>query len=269
MINSVLKAVDILKVFSSSEPRLSLAEISSRLGLPKSTTHNLLKTLLSQGFIEKTDDGRYALGTAIVALTQSVRVNVELRDVAAPLLRNLADVCRESVYLCIRDGDWGLYIYAIESSDRLRARTAVGDRTHLHCTSVGKAILSGLTKEEVDGIISRVGLPKFTDLTITDRDTLHRELEQARARGYALDRGEHEVGLYCVGAPILSKVGRVIGACSVSGPNAEIIDHRVEDLSNRVMYTAQEISRHLGYVPHRPSAVVTAPTAASTAEVTR
>jgi DNA-binding IclR family transcriptional regulator len=93
VINSVLKAVDILKVFSSSEPRLSLAEIGSRLGLPKSTTHNLLKTLLSQSFIEKTDDGRYALGTAIIALTQSVRVNLELRDIAAPLLRSLAGGC--------------------------------------------------------------------------------------------------------------------------------------------------------------------------------
>ena len=269
MINSILKAIDILNLFSTSEPRLSLAEISRRLGSPKTTTYNLLKTLLSQGFVEKTDDGRYALGTAIVALTQAVRVNVELRDGAAPLLRELADACRESVYLCVPDDGWALYIYAIESPDRLRARTAVGDRACLHCTSLGKAILSRLSKEEVDAIIDRRGLPRFTDLTITDRAALYAELEQTRGQGYAIDRGEHEVGLYCVGAPILNKEGRVVGACSVSGQDPELIQDRLEDCSTRVMYAAQEVSRRLGYVPESLSALASVPTVAGTSEVTR
>jgi DNA-binding IclR family transcriptional regulator len=267
MINSVLKAIDILNLFSTSEPRLSLADISRRQGSPKTTTYNLVKTLLSRGFLEKTDDGLYALGTAIVALTQSVRVNVELRDGAAPLLRELADACRESVYLCVPDDGWALYIYAIESPDRLQARTAVGDRACLHCTSLGKAILSRLSKEEVDAIIDRRGLPRFTDLTITDRATLQKELEQTRARGYAVDKGEHEAGLYCVGAPILNREGRVVGACSVSGQNPDILQGKLKDLSARVMYTAQEISRRVGYVPDKLSAVVSVPTVTGTAEV--
>ena len=105
MINSVLKAIDILHAFSPAEPRLTLAEISRRLGLPKSTAHNLLATLLARGLVEKVDGDHYALGTAVIPLTQSVRVNVELRDRAAPLLRELADACRESVYLTVLDGD--------------------------------------------------------------------------------------------------------------------------------------------------------------------
>lgn len=269
MINSVLKAIDILHLFSALEPRLSLAEISRRQGLPKTTAYNLLNTLLSRGFVEKTDDGRYALGTAIVALTQSVRVNVELRDGAAPLLRRLADVCRESAYLCIPDGDWGLYIYAVESPDRLRARTAVGDRTCLHCTAVGKSLLSGMSKEEMDALIDRAGLRRFTDKTITEREALHQELEQMRARGYAIDRGEHEEGLYCIGAPILDKSGQVVAACSISGGDVEIIHSKREELVARVTYTAQEISRHLGYVPDRPSAVVPVPTVDDIAEMRR
>ena len=80
MIKSVAKAIDIMRAFSPSEPRLTLAEIARRLGLPKSTVHNLLATLLAYGFIEKAGDDYYALGTEVVALTQAVRVNVELRD---------------------------------------------------------------------------------------------------------------------------------------------------------------------------------------------
>jgi DNA-binding IclR family transcriptional regulator len=269
MISSVLKAIDILQTFSTEEPRLSLAEISDRLGLPKSTAHNLLSTLLARGFIEKTQEGRYALGTAIVPLTQAVRINVELRDRAAPLLRQLADAVRESVYLTVLDGDYGLYIYAVESPHRLLARTAVADRVALHCTSVGKAILSRLPWDEVEGIVGRVGMERFTDRTIISLDTLRSELEETRERGYALDRGEHEVGNYCVGAPILNAQGRVIGSCSVSAADPALIHDKLADRASRVMYTAQEISRRMGYVPARPSSVAQVPSMMSTSEVNR
>lgn len=255
MINSVVKAIKIMALFSAAQPRLTLAEISRRLDMPKSTAHNLLNTLLSQGFIEKVNGDSYALGTAIISFTQNVRVNVEIRDPAAPLLRLLADACRESVYLTVKDGDQVLYIYAIESSQRLLARTAVGDHAPLHCTSVGKAILSQLPPEEVRGIAERSGLPVFTGKTISDLETLERELEETRQRGYAIDRGEHEAGTYCVGAPVLDGQGQVIGACSISGIDPEIVGGRVAELSAQVMHTAQEISRRMGYVPATPSLV--------------
>jgi DNA-binding IclR family transcriptional regulator len=183
MIKSIVKAVDVLQIFSVDEPRLTLMEIANRLDMPKGTAHNMLSTLLSCGFVERTDNGRYALGTAIIPLTQAVRINAELRDRAAPLLRELADACGESVYLVALDGDHTLYIYAVESPRRLLARTAVGDRVALHCVATGKAILSRLTREEVEGIVSRVGLPRFTEKTIIDIDALYQELEQTRERG--------------------------------------------------------------------------------------
>jgi DNA-binding IclR family transcriptional regulator len=242
-------------------------EIANRLDMPKGTAHRMLSTLLSCGLVERTDDGRYALGTAIISLTQAVRINTELRDRAAPLLRELADACRESAYLVALDGDYALYIYAVESPRRLLARTAVGDRVALHCVATGKAILSGLTREEVAGIVDRAGLPRFTETTIIDIDVLHRELEQTRERGYSIDRGEHEVSIYCVGAPVLDACGRVIGSCSVSGLDPEIIRGRLPELSAHVMHTAQQISRRMGYVPARLSSVVAEPAVAQTVEV--
>lgn len=260
MIKAVAKAIDIMGTFSPSQPRLTLAEIARRLGLPKSTVHNLLATLLASGFVEKLDDDYYALGTAIIALSQAVRVNVELRDRAAPLLRKLADDCRESVYLTVFDKNHSLYIYAVESSRRLLARTAVGDRVPLHCTSVGKAILSTLSKKEVEDIVARIGLPAFTPATITDLDALHAELADTRTRGYAIDTGEHETGVYCIGAPIFSVRGSVIGACSISGTDPALIHDRLEELSPLVANTAQEISRRMGYVPDKISSLTSIPT---------
>lgn len=256
MIQSVSKAIAILEAFRPEEPRLSLSELSQRLRMPKTTVHHLLNTLAAHGLIEKTDDGRYALGAAIISLTQAVRINVELRDRAAPLLRELADACRESVYLMVLDGDHGLYIYAIESPRRLLARTAVGDRVPLHCTSLGKAILSALPEEEMEEIVARVGLPRFTPATITTLEALRQELAETRERGYAIDHGEHEKGIYCVGAPILRHDGRVIGACSVSGQDPAIAGDRAAELARLVVHTAQEISRRMGYVATRPSSII-------------
>jgi len=267
MINSVRKAVDIINLFSPSEPRLTLTEISSRLSLPKSTAHNLLSTLLSCGLLEKADDDHYALGRAVVALTQAVLVNVELRDRAAPLLRELADISHQSVYLTVRDGDYCLYIYAVESPHRLLARTAVGDRAYLHCTSVGKAILMCLSEADVRAIVKRVGLPASTERTITSLDALLTELEHSRERGYAIDNQEHEMNTYCIGAPVLDERGQVIGSLSVSGADPSILLEKRLDLSAHVMYTAQEVSRRMGYVPARPSRVAVVPSKLRLAEV--
>ena len=269
MINSVRKALDIVNLFSPSEPRLTLAEVSTRLGLPKSTAHNLLGTLLACGLVERTDNDHYALGRAIVALTQAVLVNVELRDRAAPLLRQLADYSRQSVYLTVRDGDYCLYIYAVESPRRLLARTAVGDRAHLHCTSVGKAILAFLPEDQVRGIVQRVGLPASTSQTITDIGSLLAELDLTRSRGYSIDNEEHERDTFCVGAAVLDQNGQVIGSLSVSGPTPDLLQERLGDISAHVMYTAQEASRRMGYVPERPSRVAIAPVKSPLVEAVR
>lgn len=257
MIASVAKALDILLLFSPTEPRLTLTVISERLGMPKSTVHHLIRTLMRYGFVEKLDDDSYGVGKAVIGLTQSAVVNVELRDRAAPMLRELADACDESTYLTVRDGSQVLYIYAIESPQRLLARTAVGDYAPMYCTSVGKAILSFMGSDEVTAIYGEGGQPmhRFTAYTNTTLETLTENLSASRARGYAVDNQEHELDTYCIGAPIFNASRVVIGACSISGIDPEIVGSRLPTLSASVTQTAQEISRRMGYVPEKMSKV--------------
>jgi DNA-binding IclR family transcriptional regulator len=259
VIHSIMKAIDILSLFSTNEPRLTLTEISQRLDLPKSTAHNILATLVAGGFIERAENEQYALGTSVIVLAQSARVNVEIRDRAAPLLRQLADLSNESTYLTVREQDHVLYIYAVESPRRLLARTAVGDRVPMYCTSVGKAILAYLDKSEVAEIVERTGLKPFTPNTLTELEKLLEDLSLTRQRGYALDRSEHELNVYCVGAPIFGSDGQVFGACSVSGIDPEILHSRLPELSNQVILTAQDISRRMGYVPTKLSQLMALP----------
>jgi DNA-binding IclR family transcriptional regulator len=255
MIGSILKALDILALFNSAEPRLSLAVISERLGLPKSTVHNLLQTLMSRGLIEQVQNSEYAVGVELIVLSQAARVNVELRDRAAPLLRELADSCDESVYLTVRQGDSVLYIYAIESRHRLMARSAVGERVPLHCTSNGKSILAQLPSDDLAAFARRTGLPRFTKDTITTLPALSKEMAVTRARGFAVDQQEHEPHTYCLGVAIFDANNRTLGACSIAGRDPEIIGARRALLADHLKYTAQQISRRMGYVPAVPSQV--------------
>lgn len=256
MIGSVAKALEILNLFSAFEPRLTLTNISKRLNMPKSTVHHLLSTLLHYGYVEKLEDDSYGIGKAIIALTQSAVVNVELRDRAAPLLREIADITQESAYLTVRDGARVLYIYAIESPQRLLARTAVGDYAPLYCTSVGKAILAFLPEEEVATMYPEQSqLERFTEYTLVDLPALQANLTASRQRGYSMDNQEHELNTFCVGAPIFNAQKVPIGACSISGIDPDIVGSRLKTLSTHLMEVAQEISRRMGYVPDRMSMV--------------
>ena len=250
MINSVLKAVQLLEAFSPEHPRRSLAEFAEITGYPKTTIYTLAATLVRCGLLEKEGDS-YALGLGVIRLTQSVRVNVELRDRAAPLLRELADHARESVYLAVPNDDRILYIYAIESSHRLSSRSALGDRAYYHSTSVGKAMICFMDAEERSRILGLTGLPAVTANTIVDPDEFAREVQETVSRGYAIDRSENEVGTYCLGAPILDSRGRVIAACSVSGNTDQILDGARPPLVAPLLEAADQISRRMGYVPTR------------------
>jgi len=151
-----------------------------------------------------------------------------------------------------------LDIYAVESSRRLLARSAVGDRAPLHCTGVGKAILAFLDQAEIMGIIGRVGLPAATPNTLTSIDALLGELRRTATRGYAFDDQENEVGNRCIGAPLFDATGRGIGACSGAGTDPKILGKRTAALAEQLQAAALAISGSLGYVPALVSRITSA-----------
>ena len=256
MINSIIKASTILDAFTASRPRLSLAQMADATGYPKTTLYTLAATLVHVGLLERAGDS-YVLGKRVVSLSQAVRVNVEIRDRAAPILRELADETRESVYLTVPDGTWVLYLYAIESSHRLAARSAIGERAHFHCTAVGKAMLAFMSEDERGRITAVHGLPPVTPSTITSSEALEAELASIRQLGFSTDNAEHEPDIYCIGAPILDHSGEVIGAASVSGNSERLITERLDETASRVLDAADRVSRRMGYVPSRPGRVRT------------
>jgi len=252
MVKSVYRAVKILDVLSS-EGEKSVTEISTTLSFPKSSVHEITSTLLATGILEKDSDrNKYSLGLKLFELGKQAQANLEISKVAIPSLRSLHEQFDETVHLTVLDRKEVLYIECFESTKQLRTYSVIGIRAPLHCTAVGKAILAYLDDEEVEEIIRSMGLPRFTQNTITDRVRLNAEVRKIRDSGFATDEMEHEEGVCCVGAPVRNHTGQVVASISVSGPSQRITPVRIAEIAPLVMERAAEISRRLGYKPSEP-----------------
>jgi len=247
VVKPVHNAIRILEILGH-EQSMGVTQISKHLQMPKSSVHDILSTLHNDGLVEKDcERNHYSLGLRLFELGNMARANLELRRISIPFLRSLNEVLDETVHLTILDGWQVLYVECFESAKQLRTYSVIGVRAPLHCTAVGKAILAFFTDKQVDRMIKAMGLARFTENTITDRERLDREMNAIRQRGYAVDNAEHEEGVRCIGAPIHNHEAAVMASISVSGPSQRMTPERDEEVGELVMSKTAEISRSLGY----------------------
>lgn len=192
----------------------SLTELSAAIDLPAPTTHRLLKTLVSLGYVRQLHNRRYGLGLGLVRLAG--RVDTQFAPIARPHLEILAREIGESANLAVLEGDMVVYIAQAPSPHAMRMFTEVGHRAHTHSTGVGKAMLAGLPEDQVTRIVTRAGMPMATERTITDPERLRAELSRIRRTGYATDNGEQENGVFCYAVAVPEVP--ISMAMSVSGP---------------------------------------------------
>ncbi len=253
-VRSVRRAIRILEAFREGSSH-TVTELSRTLKLPKSSVYELVSTLAAEGLVTKEDaTSRYRLGLRLVELARAANHDLEVRQVARPLIEKLRDEFNETVQLTVLDGEEILYVDGCESSRQLRTFFQPGDRAPLYCTALGKAILANLPPRQRERYLRRRGLKAFTAGTLTDPTALRRELDRTTARGYSVDDMEHEEDVRCVGAPIRDREGRAFASVSVSGPAHRLKPGRDREIARRVMAAAEEISRRLGYRPEKGGA---------------
>jgi len=188
------RALAILETLSQQGPDLSLADISEKLQLHKSTAHRLVMVLERYKLIEKNSvSGRYRLGLKLFELGTKAVNQLDLRERAHPLLESVVLETGETVHLCIRDDFEVVYLDKVEPSRSVRMACSVGRRNPAHATAVGKAMMAYLSDVEVEGLVRRHGLKPLTANTITTLSQLKAELAKIRKRGYAIDDEEIEV----------------------------------------------------------------------------
>ena len=242
------RALSILDSLSNEGPELGAAELSERLELHKSTVHRLLMVLERHRLIEKKpQNGKYRLGMKLFVLGSRAVAELDLRERAVPYLERLVSETGETAHVCVLDGDRMLSIANVESPRTLRTPSTVGRRTPLHCTSVGKVMLAFSPPDEAHELIKKCVLTGYTSRTLLTRTKLKAELKLIRHRGYAMDNGEIEDGLRCIGAPIWDYAGRIVAAISIAGPIFRLTEERIPTVSQAVIGAANQLSEELGY----------------------
>jgi DNA-binding IclR family transcriptional regulator len=250
-LSSVANSLRLLKVFTDEDPEIGISALAQRLGLAKSTVHRLASTLIGADMLEQNpDSGRYRLGLALLELGALVRRKMDVSNEAKPYLRMLRETTGETVHLAILDHASVFYVTKLESRQAIRMSSEVGARAPVHCTAEGKALLAFQPEDFVEQVIG-YGLPGRTLHTITDPKALVRDLAAIRARGYAIDNEESELGLRSVAAPIQSQSGTVIASLSIAGPAHRISKKALVAHAREVVKAADAISQRLGYRPRR------------------
>ncbi len=252
LVQTIERASSILDILGQSPQGISIRELSTKIKLPKGTTHRLLSSLSYLGYVRQDLKTRnYLLGFKLVELGNLLLNQLDLRKEAEPFLKDLAERTKETVHMVILDRNEVVYIDKVETDQHtsgLRMASRVGLRNPAHSSAVGKVLLAHFTEEELKNFIKEKGLAQRTENTTVDPTQLREHLKSVRAQGYAIDDEENEKGIRCVAAPIYNEVGKPVAAMSISGPAFRITKKVIqESLKKEVMETALKVSQRLGF----------------------
>ncbi|BCS98289.1 IclR family transcriptional regulator [Desulfoluna limicola] len=253
-IQSVKRAIDILSLFTPSQPSLGITEMATRMGLPKPTVHGLVQTLADEGFLSQSDETRkYSLGLRVYELGTYVTSHLRVNQVGGPAAQRLAR--HTSLMARIAIWDRGEVLVTLNLFPNVQSPPFInlGPKVPAYCSAIGKAILSACPEKDLEAYLSRTPLEPLTPKTCTDADALKGELETARRQGYACESEEYIMGLACIGAPLFDHSGRCTAAISVSGGPELLAREEMQAIATDVMRTAGEISLAMGYNPNMAS----------------
>jgi DNA-binding IclR family transcriptional regulator len=242
------RAFSILYLLGESDTALGLGQVAAALQLHKSTAHRFLMVLEQHRMVERTASGKFRLGLKLFDLGNRAIDQYDLRDRARPHLRKLVNETEETAHLCVLEGARVIYIDKLEPARAVRMITRVGASNPVHCTSVGKAILSYLPEDRVTDILRHTRYERFTHRTIATADALRAEIEKTRRRGYAVDDEELEEGLRCIAVPVLDAQKQPVAAVSISGPSFRVTAQKLPGIATHLLQCVRSISADMGYI---------------------
>ena len=246
---AVSRALDILELFLD-RPDLSASEITERLGLPRTTVHELVTTLADRSYLVPVAGQpiRYRLGLRTFQLGSVFAGRLDLAHEGREVAAKVAAGCDETVQVAVLDGTDVVYIAKVDSTHPVRMVSAVGRRLPAHCTGLGKMLLSDLSAEALDARYPRDReLPGMTPNSITSPARLRAHLAEVRGEGVAYDDCESNEAVHCVAAPVYDHTGAMVAGMSISVPTLRWNDDRRREWGDLIRAGAATLSRRLGH----------------------
>jgi IclR family pca regulon transcriptional regulator len=253
---SLERGLAILSAFRTGRPLLGISDLGRDVGLSRSTTHRYVATLAALGYLQQdATTKKYRLGPRVLDLGFSAINSMELREVAAPHLRDLSDSTGYTVNMAILDDLDIVYVERCRSSQarqrEIDLNLHVGSRLPAYCTSLGKVLLAHLPPTEQRARLSRTTFTRRGPNTLTTRAAFTSELRKIREQGFAINNEELAYGLRSIAAPVLAHDGSAAAAINVAVHSTMLtLSELVAQLSPKLLQTAAEISERLGYRAH-------------------
>lgn len=249
--NSSIQVLDraflLIDILSNCHEKLSLAELSCRSGIAKSTAFRILRSLRSLGYVEQNSYGQYYLTFKICGISRRVLDKTDIISIAQPHLKRLCASVRQTINLVVREGTDTVYVARQEdASAPFHMTSVIGTRRPLHVSAVGKCILAGMSDEQVSAYWSSIKKVRLTPYTITTLAPLLSEIKKIRDTGYAIDNQENTLGVRCIAAGISNFNGEPSYAISISCPIEILTDTKIDEFAPFLVSTSASISNALG-----------------------
>jgi IclR family transcriptional regulator, KDG regulon repressor len=246
-VQSLSRAFAILEAVARHREGIGLAELSKLVGLHNSTAFHLAKTMVSLGYIrQERDSKRYRVGRPLFALAASALDEIEMVNVATPIMEELSRETGESSHFAVRMGDAVVVIARTSGPGAFQLTDRVGVVRPAHCTALGKIILAALRPDQLKRFLERVELVPSTKKSITEPSVLLREIAEVRRSAIAFDDGEFNPEVRCIAVPIYNFTGDVVGALGISGPVWRMTDQILQSRARAVKAAANRLSTEFG-----------------------
>jgi DNA-binding IclR family transcriptional regulator len=238
----VNKVCDIFDIFLEREGQVNIATLTQLSGLNKSTVYRICNTLSNREYLYHKDyRGNFTLGLKFSQFFTLSEIFSKIKDITSPFLQRLSNETSETVILSTLKKNEIINISVFKSKHRLQVDTDEGELMPLHCTAMGKILLSSLIEEEFNRILKTSQLARYTGNTITDLGELKSELATIKKREIAFDNEEYEVGSRGIAVPVRNNIGRVVAAIGVIGPASRISLKRMRELAPVVKSSGRQI----------------------------
>ncbi len=240
---SVMKAFLMLRLISKAEGGLGISQLAGRLDMSKGTVHGIISALLETGAIIRDPfSKKYSLGPTLFELGKSAYSELDLRDIARPVMKRLMQETETSVFVGIPNGNRVSILDVVESDHNLKITAPRGTTIPILAGAIGKVFLASMEPAQAAKIIRKKGIPRFTDHSITDPNAYILEVQKTKEQGYGIDDEEYIAGVRAAAAPIQGKRGTLYAIWGV-GFKSALDNHKMVALTEGIRAAAREITR--------------------------
>ena len=246
MIQSLVKAANVLDILKSENRELTIAEISEFLNIPPSTAHRILSTLIGVGYVSKDERTHlYGLGPALIPLGIKASSKLDPQAVGKAVLENLSGMTNEDSYFVIKSGDKGLMLSKAEGKHSLKIVENFGIEIDLHKGAIRKTILAFQSDDYINYYLKK-DLSDYLDAPV-DKDALRHDLMQIRNNKISVSDSEYIDSVIGIGAPVFNYKDQLVGAIGVVIPKERINEASKKEYIEAVKNAGIEFSKNLGY----------------------